>query len=53
MFDGHSMGSQGSNVSLGKKLIFLSDYADALTDFNLCCKLVPYAGYQLNYIIFR
>ena len=30
------MGSQGSNVSSGGKLILCSDWADTKTDFNLC-----------------
>ena len=33
VFNGNSMGSQGSNIS--------SDYADAQTDLNLCCTHMP------------
>ena len=41
VFNWLSMGSQGSNVSLGGKLRFWSDCVDAQTDLNLCCTQMP------------
>ena len=37
VIDGHSIGSQGSNISSGRKLRFCSDCADAQTNLNLRC----------------
>ena len=41
VFNGRSMGSQGSNASSGRKMSLRPECADAQTDLNIRCTRMP------------